>query len=86
LKIETRENTATEAFTNIRWKTRYEKYYETTAASKKKINFLDQDDEEELTPLADFLNLECKPSVLKNDFILVKDLVEEYQKYCDQNQ
>lgn len=36
--------------------------------------------------ISQFLLAECKPSVLKGDFILVKDLKRRYEEYCSQRQ
>jgi hypothetical protein len=46
----------------------------------------ENDDEDDSSPLLDFLKLECKPSVLRDEYIIVNHLKKSYHKFCSERQ
>ena len=84
LIIESKATTETEIFTFIRWKTPFEKFEENQNLVKHKDleDLLEVEDEVSVMNL--FLRSECKPSVLKGDYIRLQDMEKRYEEFCIQ--
>ena len=80
LEIDTRNDSSTNAYVNIRWKTIGEKL-SSNQGVKLRENNIDQS-EKKFNSILSFLDFEWIVTSFKSDFILVSDIVKRYDKFC----
>jgi len=83
LKIKNKAGRSTNAYIQIRWKTHFEK---SKKKMQKSVQRPDSDSKtNDMNNISKFIQSECTISVLKSDFILVEELKDKYNEYCNEN-
>jgi hypothetical protein len=77
LKLEYRESNNTVAYTNLRWRTSFEKIYD----SEKKNEKYMEDGKKEINHIKKFIKMYLFKCSFDTDFVLATELQERYDRY-----